>query len=73
MNVITITKSRSLQGQYTVSIKRTGKAGSYPYSVHGAGEAAAQAAQLASDCEGPYQILGDASVLSGGIIGDSST
>ena len=76
MNVITIVESRSMRGQYEVSIKRSGKSIIARNTTSGTGAASAKAVELANGCGGEYQILGDKKVLneirSGGIFGSSA-
>lgn len=76
MNIITVTKSRSLSGQYTIAIKRTGAAVPKFHYAGGIGNAAGKAMELAISCAAAYQILGDEKVMeyikSGGIYGDSN-
>ncbi len=76
MNIITVTKSQSLSGQYKIVIKRDGQSTPQYHHVGGIGNAAGKVMELAISCGDAYQIHGDSSVLElikkGGISGDSS-
>lgn len=75
MNRITVTKSRSLIGKFSITIMRSGKSAPFVHTANGKDGAAAKALELALGCGGDYQILGDKEVLdairNGGIIGSN--